>query len=268
MLLRLESFCSGVGSVVVRMPPCDNLSMKLSPKEKSGTPHNPGETIRGLRQAHGLTLNDIGSRTGLSVSTLSKLEQGKASLSYDKLYKLSQALGVDMAQILESPASGDVPAVAPSGRRVIQRAGEGQLIDTRSYKQLYLATELLNKSFVPMVVDHCARTIEDFVEEFGGLIRHPGEEFDLVLEGEIVFHSDLYAPVRLYRGDSIYFDSEMGHAYLAGTDGACRTLAICSSRGHEQLAPEDLLARQVKPKPAMRIVRDDESQRRGRTPKS
>ena len=248
------------------MPPCDNFSMTVSTQEKS-VPHNPGETIRGLRQSLGLTLNDIGLRTGLSVSTLSKLEQGKASLSYDKLYKISQALGVDMAQILEAPAHGGAPLAAPSGRRVIQRAGEGQLIDTRSYKQLYLATELLNKSFVPMVVDHCARTIEAFIEEFGGLIRHPGEEFDMVLEGEIVFHSELYAPVRLYRGDSIYFDSAMGHAYLAGIEGPCRTVAVCSSRGHDQLAPEDLLARQVKSKPAMHIVRDDATPRRSRASK-
>ncbi len=241
--------------------------MKISALEKSGL-HNPGDTIRALRQASGLTLSDIGSRTGLSVSTLSKLEQGKASLSYDKLYKISQALGVDMAQILESPL-GALPAATPSGRRVIQRAGEGQLIDTRSYKQLYLATELLNKSFVPMVVEHCTRTIEAFVEEFGGLIKHPGEEFVLVLEGEIVFHSEVYAPVRLFRGDSIYFDSDMGHAYLAGVDTPCRTIAVCSARGHEQIVPEDLLARQVKPaKLAMHIVRDGEALRRPRARKS
>ena len=244
------------------------FGMKTSVREKRGG-HNPGDKIRALRQASGFTLSDIKERTGLSVSTLSKLEQGKASLSYDKLLQISQALGVDMAQILEAATGAAVPTAAPSGRRVIQRAGEGQLVDTRSYKQLYLATELLNKSFVPIVVEHCARTIEDFFEEFGGHIKHPGEEFNIVLEGEIVFHSELYAPVRLYRGDSIYFDSDMGHAYLAGIEGVCRTLAICSSRGYQQLAPEDLLARQVQHlKPSMQVTRSGEFPRSSRARKT
>ncbi|HEY1962957.1 MAG TPA: cupin domain-containing protein, partial [Rhizomicrobium sp.] len=36
------------------------------------------------------------------------------------------------------------------------------------------------------------------------------------------------APVLLRKGDSIYFDSGMGHAYLAAESGPCRVLSICS----------------------------------------
>lgn len=191
----------------------------------------PGDHIRNVRKRLGLTLSDVGARTGLAVSTLSKLEKGHVSLSYDKLALLSKGLGVDMAELLaEAPGRANVPEAVASGRRVVQRAGEGQAVDTQSYRQTYLATELLNKRFTPLIAEMHARTLEEFKAEFGDLIRHPGEEFAYVLEGEIAFHSEHYAPVLLKAGDSIFFDSGMGHAYLKAADGPCRVVAACAPR--------------------------------------
>ena len=192
----------------------------------------PGETIRGVRQRHGMTLSDVSAKTGLAISTLSKLEKGHVSLTYDKLMLLSKGLGVDMAQLLE--AGPQTPGGASGkGRRVVQRAGEGRLIETHSYRQLYMATELLNKRFTPMLVELKARTIQELLDEYGDFIRHPGEEYALVLEGEVDFHSELYAPLRMKVGDSVYFDSEMGHAYLKASEDTCRIVAICSPRGSD-----------------------------------
>jgi transcriptional regulator with XRE-family HTH domain len=201
----------------------------LSPASQAGA---PGETIRALRKRFGLTLSELSGRTGLAPSTLSKLEKGHMSLSYDKLMILSKGLGVDMAELLDSAPQGQ--SASGGGRRVVHRAGEGQLVETQSYRQLYLATELLNKRFTPMVVELKARSLDEFMAEFGDFIRHPGEEFVMVLEGEVEFHSELYAPVRLKAGDSMYFDSEMGHAYLNACDGPCRLFAACAPRGREE----------------------------------
>jgi len=193
---------------------------------------NPGDNIRNVRKRLALTLADLSERTGLAVSTLSKLEKGSVSLSYDKLMLLSKGLGVDMAELLVDAPGGGSRATPPGGggRRVVQRAGEGQDVQTRSYGQTYLATELLNKRFTPLLAEPRARTMEEFKAEFGDFIRHPGEEFAYVIEGEVEFHSELYAPVRLRVGDSIYFDSEMGHAYLKASDGPCRLVAACAPR--------------------------------------
>ena len=190
----------------------------------------PGEHIRSVRKRLGLTLAQVGERTGLAVSTLSKLEKGNVSLSYDKLMLLSRGLGVDMAELLHDAQGGARPAPAGGGRRVVHRAGDGQVVDTQSYKQTYLASELLNKRFTPLIAEVRARTLEEFKAEFGDLIRHPGEEFAFVIEGEVAFHTELYAPVTLKAGDSIYFDSEMGHAYLKASEGTCRLVATCAPR--------------------------------------
>ncbi len=202
---------------------------------------SPGEKIRAMRKHEGLTLNELSVRTGLAVSTLSKLEKGKVSLSYDKLMLLSKGLGVEVAQLLDSTPHA---AVMPSrgGRRVVHRAGEGQIVETHSYRQVYLATELLNKQFTPLLGELRARTMEAFFAEFGDFIRHPGEEFVLVLEGVVEFHTEAYAPLKLEAGDSVYFDSEMGHAYLKGSDEPCRIVAICSPRGTDTDIPDAMAA--------------------------
>lgn len=192
---------------------------------------SPGATIRALRLGKKLTLAQLSEKTGLAVSTLSKLEIGSVSLSYDKLMSISKGLGVDMASLVNPKPQPVRGAGMTAGRRAVQRAGEGQLVETHSYRQIYLATELLNKKMTPMFVEIRARTLDEFSQEFGGLIRHPGEEFTFVVEGELDFLSELYAPVRLRAGDSIYFDSEMGHAYLNATAQRCRLLCTCSPRG-------------------------------------
>ena len=187
----------------------------------------PGETIRTLRKRLGMTLSDLSTRTGLAVSTLSKLEKGRASLSYDKLLLVSKGLGVDMAQVLE-PAATPGGGLRAQGRRIVQRRGEGMEVETRSYRQLYLATELLSKRLTPLIAEVRARSMDEFIAEFGDFIRHPGEEFCIVLEGRVAFHTEIYAPAVLEAGDSVYFDSDMGHAYLAASDGPCRVLAVCA----------------------------------------
>jgi hypothetical protein len=111
-----------------------------------------------------------------------------------------------------------------SGRRSLSRSGEGSVIDTPNYGHVYPATELLNKQMVPIFGQPKARTLG----EFGELLRHSGEEFSVVLEGAVMFHTELYAPVLLQAGDSVYFDSSMGHAYLRVGDGLCRVLTVCS----------------------------------------
>lgn len=184
-----------------------------------------GAVIRALRRSVNMTLAELSARTGLAASTLSKLETGQMSFSFDKLAAISRGLDVDLTELLGNAAQASAPAPRSSGRRAVLRAGEGRRVETHSYNQTYLATELLQKIMTPMVVEVHARTMEAFRAEFGDFIRHPGEEFVYVIEGGIEFCTDLYEPLRLYAGDALYFDSEMGHAYLKAADGPCRIVA-------------------------------------------
>jgi transcriptional regulator with XRE-family HTH domain len=197
------------------------------------TKAKPGSVLKGLRLANGWTLSEVSRRTGLPVSTLSKVENDKMSLSYDKLARISRGLDIDIGQLFSSEPSA--PLSLATGRRSITRAGEGRLIETETYGHIYPATDILNKRFVPIVAEVRARS----VSEFGEMIRHPGEEYTFVLEGTIELHTDLYAPVTLEVGDSIYFDSGMGHCYLAAGPGPARVLSICSGDESKLIAALD-----------------------------
>lgn len=209
---------------------------------------HPGSALKALRTQRGWTLAEVSRRTGLPVSTLSKIENERISLTYDKLALLSASLSVDISQLFAPPLGLMQGAVI--GRRSYTPGGQGQVIETGNYGHTYPAADFLNKRFIPIIAELRARTLE----EFGELIRHPGEEYAYVLEGTVLFHTELYAPLTMRKGDSIYFDSGMGHAYLAAEPGPCRVLSICS--GPESQLKE-ALQREPPPRPPQRGRRID-----------
>ncbi len=221
-------------------------------EQASASIARPGALLKALRRKHGWTLTQVCRRTGLPISTLSKIENDKMSMTYDKLVRLSTGLQVDVSAFFNGEATINYDPGA-GGRRSITRAGDGKAIQTRNYSHLYPAGELLNKRIIPIVAELHAHSLE----EFGELIRHPGEEYAFVIEGEVDLYTSLYAPVRLKTGDSIYFDSGMGHAYIAASVGRCRVLSLCS-------APEAQLIGASGPRPDAEPARKPRSRARKR----
>ena len=192
----------------------------------------PGAVLKEQRLRRGWTLAEVSARTGLPVSTLSKVENDKIALTYDKLVRLSQGLEIDISRLF---ASAEATQRTVTGRRSVTRASEGRVIETPNYGHRYVAADLLNKGFIPIVAEIRARSLT----EFGELVSHPGEEFAFVLEGTVDLYTSLYAPVRLHVGDSIYFDSGMGHAYIAAAESVCRVLSVCSGPEAQLIAAAD-----------------------------
>src|SRR6185503_2920336 len=190
----------------------------------------PSRAIRDVRLAKGLSLRALSARAGLPYSTLSKLENGKMSLTYDKLIRLAQALNVDLKDILADPEERTSPVAV--GRRSITRAGEAMDAESEKHLHHYPAADLLGKMMIPIIIDVQARSID----ELGGLVRHCGEEYLYVLRGSMELHSDLYAPLPLGPGDSVHFDSGMAHGYVRTSSEPCTVLAVCAGQGIQQLA--------------------------------
>lgn len=190
----------------------------------------PSRAIRDVRLAQGLSLRALSARAGLPYSTLSKLENGKMALTYDKLIRLAQALNVDIRDMLAAPSERAAPVSV--GRRSVTRAGEGLDADSEKHMHHYPAADLLGKMMIPIIIDVQARS----VEELGGLVRHGGEEYLYVLSGSMELHSDLYAPLAMGLGDSVYFDSGMAHGYVRTSEEPCNVLAVCAGQGIQQLA--------------------------------
>lgn len=184
-----------------------------------------GSALRAIRHDRGWSLADASRRSGLAISTLSKIENGQRSLTYDKLIGLAGALEVDITRLFSTGPRMTVDPQSFLGRRSVHRQDDGFVIEAGVYSYRYLADELVAKRFSPIIMELHAGSIE----AFDGLLRHAGEEFAFVLEGEVELHTELYAPLRLKVGESIYFDSNVGHAYLNVGDGVARILTIASA---------------------------------------
>ena len=179
-----------------------------------------GAAIRRLRQARGWTLAELGARSGVPLSSLSKVELGQTSLGYDVLIRLCAALEVDVEHLIRAQAAPDPTQTKPTGRRAVVRAGEGDSVDLGGLAGLSAAGDLLRRDFTPVVLE-----VRD-TERTGGLLRAPGDAYLLVLNGAVVMHSDVYAPLVLRRGDGVFFDGQMGFALTAETDWAAQALFI------------------------------------------
>lgn len=187
-----------------------------------------GGRIKQLRVERGLTLSDLSAKTGLPISTLSKIENGRTALGFDKLTKLAAGLGTEVSDLLQPPgprAAAPAAQALQAGRRTITRRGEGPEVETLLYDYRYVATDLLKKAMTPMFMTIKTKGPDDKIE----LSRHAGEEFILVLDGEISVITEYYAPSVLQKGDVMYFDAGMGHAYINNGKKTAAILSISSA---------------------------------------
>ncbi|MCL1635710.1 XRE family transcriptional regulator [Luteimonas sp. SX5] len=188
-----------------------------------------GSLLRALRARNDWTLKEMSERCGIPLSTLSKVEHDRLTLTYDKLLQLSQRLNIRMSELFaEQDEAAEQPVTA---RRSIGRIEDAIRVNTPNYDYYYMCPELRRKRMIPVLTRVRAKSIG----EFGDLVHHSGEEYIHVLEGRAEVHTEFYDPIVLEAGESVYIDSNMGHAYIAAE--GCEEvllLGVCSS-ADEQL---------------------------------
>lgn len=194
--------------------------------------HHPtiGGLLRSLRTRKGWTLKQMSEHSGIPLSTLSKVEHDRLTLTYDKLLQLSQRLKLRMSELFAEQDAVAEPAV--TARRSIGRIEDAVRVNTPNYDYYYLCPELRRKRMIPVLT----RVRVKSIEEFGELVHHSGEEYIHVLEGRAEVHTEFYDPIVLETGESVYIDSNMGHAYIAaeGCDEVL-LLGVCSSSDEQLL---------------------------------
>jgi transcriptional regulator with XRE-family HTH domain len=170
--------------------------------QDAAQPVDLAQRVRALRKARGWTLEQAAQSAGLARSTLSKIENGQMSPTYDALKKLAEGLEISIPQLFTPPES---PMV--NGRMATTKAGEGEHHPTATYEHEILAVSLNRKQMMP----YRARVRARDMTEFDGWVRHGGEEFLYVLTGIVRLYTEFYAPLEMRRGDSAYYDASMGH---------------------------------------------------------
>ena len=184
-----------------------------------------GKRLKALRKENDWTLSEVAKRTGISVGTLSKLENGKTDLNFSSVNKLAEGLGIAVTDLTN-------PAPQITGRRTITTGGNGVMFETRDVDYEVLCSEVAgqNQGYMRAIIK--PRQVDPNLDWH----RHAGEEFIYVLKGTLVLHTEFYDPVTLKAGDSILFDSSMGHHYVSKgrTDAEC--LISFSLKGYRNVA--------------------------------
>jgi transcriptional regulator with XRE-family HTH domain len=169
-----------------------------------------GPRLRALRRKSGITLAALAETTGISMSTLSRLESGQRKATLELLLPLAQAYRVPLDELVGAPQTGD-PRVHP---RPI--TAHGQLIlplsrnpgGAQAFKHIIAAGERPEPD---------PKT-------------HEGYEWLYVLSGKlrlILGPHDLVLPA----GEAAEFDTRVPHWFGSAGDGAVEFLTIFDRQG-------------------------------------
>ena len=167
-----------------------------------------GPRLRAARQSKGWTLDDLSGSTGMSASTLSRLESGKRQATLELLLPLTRRLGMRIDDLLASP-----PVDPRVRRRVTRRDG------------MVIAPLTLDDSPVQTF-----KIVYPAASEAPAPRIHDGYEWVFVLSGRLRLVLDGVEHV-IEPGESAEFDTRAPHSLSAMPDAAVEVISIFSPTG-------------------------------------
>lgn len=173
------------------------------------------QRLVGLRDALNISVQEMADTCGVSEETYRQYESGTADIPVSTLHRIGARYGVELPALM----FGDEPHM---NAYFLTRKGKGAAVErSRAYKYQSLAAGFMNRKADPFIV-----TVEpDRETQPIHLNTHPGQEFNLILEGRVMLqigNNDLI----LETGDSIYFDANRPHGMKALDGRPVKFLAI------------------------------------------
>ena len=208
--------------------------------------------IRAMREIDGLSVEEMAEKTEVTPDEYRTFEAGKADLPFSFIHKCAQAFGIGITDLLEGRS-------AHLSSYTVTRKGEGEITAKEDGILIRnLAPRFRKKIAEPHWVKY------DYQPELQHkpihLTRHSGQEFDLVLSGQLKVQVGDHTEF-LSEGDSIYYNSSTPHGMIAVDGQDCVFLAVVLP-GEEETAPvvtQTLVsAHAAEPLVASRFVETDE----------
>jgi transcriptional regulator with XRE-family HTH domain len=170
-----------------------------------------GPRLRALRRQRETTLVDLSAQTGISVSTLSRLESGERRPTLELLLPLAKAYGVTLDELVDAPPTGD-PRIH---LRPVKRHGMTMLPLTRRSAGIQA---------YKLVIPASKRRRQPELK------THEGYEWVYVLNGRlrlILAGRDLV----LSPGEAAEFDTRIPHWFGAADNDAVEFLSLFGKQG-------------------------------------
>jgi transcriptional regulator with XRE-family HTH domain len=189
-----------------------------------------GPRLKALRLQRNLTLSDLSEETGISPSTLSRLEAGLRHPTLEQLLPLARAYAVTLDELVDAPPTGN-----PRVNLRPVTAGDGSIIIPLTQR----AEGIQAYKFVLRMGGNAAKP---------ALRMHEGYEWVYVLNGSlrlVIGEHDLV----LEPGEAAEFDTRTPHCFGAAKSGPVEFISLIGKHGeraHVRAAPKaKRLARQA-----------------------
>ena len=170
-----------------------------------------GERLKGLRDVLDIPVSEMAETIGISAEKYEKIEAGELDITISNLMKIAKKYGVSTEELIF--------AEAPHMKSYyVTRKGQGMSIErTKAYKYQSLVGGFVNHKADVFIV-----TVEPKPEAHTIYKNtHPGQEFNMVLEGKMELYIGGKTMV-LEEGD----DSTKPHGMLAVGDKPVKFLAF------------------------------------------
>ncbi len=174
-----------------------------------------GDRIRRIREAKGLSYEELSNITGFDVDLLEKIEKNEVQPQLGTIVKLSKALHSAFSRLLSGVGNRLYSITRKDERKVVSRSTSAK--GTRLYTYQSLAPEVQGRHMEALMV----RLEESPDQEMS---VHDGEEFIYVLEGTVLLKIDA-DEFELFPGDSVYYLSTTPHI-VAAKKGSANILAV------------------------------------------
>lgn len=193
----------------------ENLTGDIPAEPQKGV-EDIGQRIRNIREAKGLSLEEISNMTGFDVNFLSGIEKNEIQPQLGTVIKLSKALDSAFGRLISGVGEKLYSVTRKDERRTVSRS-----TSRKGKRQLYTY-----KSLAPDVKGrHMEALIVQLEEDPDKEVSiHEGEEFIFVLSGEVMLEigDDKF---ELEPGDSAYYLSTTAH-HIAAKKGKATILAV------------------------------------------
>jgi transcriptional regulator with XRE-family HTH domain len=199
-----------------------NIMPPSTDRPRTAEPHRElAERIRRWREERGWNQQALADRAGFARSTLSKIENGQLSPTFEILLKVAQGFDCALSDLVRNEGG------RLSGRMVVERGATGAPIESPGARLWSLGSELRGRPFQTMLVEFTSTELPP-VSTWN---RHETDDMLHVLSGQLLLHTEGYSPVTLGPGDTVHFDGTMPHACLNGrADEVCRCLYVYAPR--------------------------------------
>jgi transcriptional regulator with XRE-family HTH domain len=168
-----------------------------------------GPRLRTLRERQQLTLADLAAQTGISVSTLSRLESGQRKPTLELLLPLARAHHVQLDELVDAPPTGD-----PRVHMRPVRRNDMTLVPLSRYAGGLQAFKMI----IPATRTCPERKV------------HEGYEWMYVLSGRLrllLGDQDLV----LTAGEAAEFDTRVPHCFASAADTPVEVLSLFGRQG-------------------------------------